>query len=411
MTVESPKKKKLSVCRFGAAVAGFVLMNAVAVAAFVGSGRQMPGASVVQDVQMSNLAQGQLYGTWSWWTAHGYYEDERSPDVVVMGSSLINSAAWAADALTLWRPIDCALHHHIVTMQRAFANLGVKDVNVVNCSIGGAMASDYYVMCRALMSGERKPKVLVLGIAPRDFIDNKLDSPSVTEPFMFFSRYVGMDTVLGRAYGTPWERAMGEVENRTMRLPLRRLHSLVVGYMKEKQESTPSAGGGNQLLSAISNGKLNVKPGDLIVPFNPTDTWYDNSIEYIKRYQNPHSLYYNTEMLFFEETLKELAKRDIKVLVVEMPTLPINRKLLPDSFWKNHISQVADICMRNGTDFLDLSHSNDFTKRDFVDTVHLNWHGGQKVFAALANQIQLRPALAAALSKRNQSVAGRPSSM
>ncbi len=87
-----------------------------------------------------------------------------------MGSSLVNSACWAADALTTKTPIDCALHHRVITLEKQLKERAfLPDPTVLNVSVQGAGACDYYMMTRGLMEGTRKPKVLVLGIAPARF--------------------------------------------------------------------------------------------------------------------------------------------------------------------------------------------------------------------------------------------------
>ena len=395
-----PRHKPL-ICRFSAATIGFFLINALVIAVVLMAGSNLPGASVAQDVQINNLGQTPMYGCWSWWSAHAFFEEERVPDVVLLGSSLVNSAAWAADALTLYRPIDCAVHHRVVTLERALTRFtgltGVDRPHAINCAIGGAVASDYYFMSRALFNGDRKPKLIVLGVAPRDFIDNKVETPCETEPFLLFSRYVDFDSKVSRAFSSPLERFMSELDWRFDKLPLRRLHPMVTQFFTEEGAFTQRTMPANQLLAALSNGALTVRPGQVIVPFTVSDTWHDNTEEYARRYKNPWPRIYRDEMYFFEQTLKYLKSRDIKVLVVEMPTLPCNRSLLPQSFWSKYATELRTACLRQQIDFVDLSAMANFPKSDYVDTVHVNWYGGIKALNLIAKTIASRPHLASSL--------------
>ncbi|HEY9787540.1 MAG TPA: hypothetical protein V6D17_19285 [Candidatus Obscuribacterales bacterium] len=398
----SESRKRALNCRFGAAVAGFVATNALILFVALAVNSLMPGSSVRDDVQLSGFGKSPMYGTWTWWSAHAFFEEEKAPDVVLLGSSLFNSAAWAADALTLLRPIDCAIHHRVITLERALSDrLGVSNPHVMNLSIGGAVASDYYVMSRALFNGERKPKIAIIGVAPRDFIDNKPDSPSSTEPFIFFSRYIDFDSTLAQAFTSPFERAKTELEWRLNKIPLRRFHAAVARILTDQGGGVQRTMPANQLLAALSNGAFNVRPGDIIVPFTVSDTWYDNTQEYAKRFKNPHPAHYEREMFFFEQTLKYLKSRDIKVLVVEMPTLPMNRKMLPDSFWASYIGRLKEACTKEGADFVELASIAPFEKGEFVDTVHVNWHGGIKVFNYIAMTVAKCPRLASSLAPQD----------
>jgi hypothetical protein len=56
-----------------------------------------------------------------------------------------------------------------------------------------------------LLTGDRKPKTIIYGIAPRDFMDNTLASPASTETFRYVGRSVICLTKSGSTQGI-WER-------------------------------------------------------------------------------------------------------------------------------------------------------------------------------------------------------------
>jgi len=92
-----------------------------------------------------------------------------------------------------------------------------------------------------------------------------------------------------------------------------------------------------------------------------------------------------------------MQQEDIKVLVVGMPSLPMNRALLPDSFWQEFRGQLLATTKAHGAEWLDLTDSTAFEKSDFLDTVHLNASGGEKLFALMAANIHDRDSLASSL--------------
>jgi hypothetical protein len=398
---ETQTKLRFPGGRFGLSVLGFAAVNAAIFSFVVSTNWSFPGGSVDQDVLSKNLSQSPCYGTWTWWAAHGYFAEKKAPDVVLMGSSLVNSACWSADAVTTKSPIDCALHHRVVTLEKRLKEkLFLNDPTVLNVSVQGAGACDYYMMTRGLMEGPRKPKVLVLGIAPRDFIDNKMHNLGDTEPFMFYLRYVKFDEAVARAYTNPLLKAMGEIEWRIGRLPLRRFHSAVAGHLTDDGDIKKTRKqSGNQLRVALSNSALRVFPGDIVVPALVPEGCYDNSAEYASRYKNPHPEHFKNQLFFFEEMLKRMKAQDIKVLVVDMPTMTKNRAMLPIPFWSDYTTKINDICARQNAEYLFLSASEDFVKKDFVDTVHVSFRGGAKLLNIIADEIARRRQLSSVLQK------------
>lgn len=380
---------------------GFAAVNAAVIGWVVSQNWTYPGGSIEKDVLSDNLKSSPSYGTWTWWAARGYFKEPKTPDVVLMGSSLVNSACWSADAVTTKTPIDCALHHRVITLENQLKEKLQNGAapNVVNVSVQGAGACDYYMMTRVLMEGTRKPKILVLGVAPRDFIDNKVHSLGDTEPFMFYQRYVNFDSTVARAYSNPWQRAMGELDWRVGRLPLRRFHSAVAPYLTDDSSAEkPRADAANQLRHALCNGSLHIYPGDIVVPATVTEGCFDNTSEYASRYKNPHPAHFKTQLFFFEQMLKRMQEENIKVVVVDMPALAKNRFMLPMSFWKNYLAEMQTLCGKYGAQYVSLTASPDYVVKDFVDNVHVNWRGGAKVLNRIASEIAGTPKLAETLS-------------
>lgn len=398
--------------RFGLSLFGFAAVNAAIIWAVVCSSGTMPGGSIADDVLSNNLKQSPSYGTWSWWAARAYFGEKKAPDVVMMGSSLVNSACWSADATTTYKDIDCALHHRVFTLEKDLKQrLPGLDPTVLNVSIQGAGACDYYMMTRGLMESARKPKVLVVGIAPRDFIDNKVHNLGDTEPFMFHQRYVDFDETVARAYSNPFLRAMGELEWKIGRLPLRRLHAAVASYLTDGKgaESTRRKEAGDDLRYALSASSQRIFPGDIVVPKVVPEGFHDNTAEYVSRYKNPHPKQFTTQLFFFEEMLKRMKAQSIEVLVVDMPTLKRNRDMLPAEFWNRYKLQMREICARQNADYLFLSDSPEFVQRDFIDNVHVSYRGAAKVLARIADEIARKPQLASVLQNKEQMLSSKKS--
>lgn len=348
-----------------------------------------------------------FYGSWCWWLTKEYVDTQPSPDVVVLGSSQINTAVLATDAHESQQVIDTLTHREITSLERRLNDVSGGNLKAFNAAIAGSVASDYYMVAKALFGGYAKPKLVIIGVSPRDFIDNQLPVASATDPFRFFSQFVDTGKLTELAYPDPITRLNAQIALTFDKLPLRQVHSIVDTYLLGQKKDETKKHSGNALLAAVSNAAQVVKPGEWMIPANMPPIYVDNSYEYVKRYKDPNPPTYPIQLAFFDELLSWLAKENVKVLVVGMPTRPENRALLPPAFWSNYRITLKALCERNGAYFVDNSHCSDFEKSDFVDTVHMNASGGAKILDVFAEGIAKRQDLLAAI-KDGTGIASRP---
>ncbi|MBY0356735.1 MAG: hypothetical protein K2W82_01935 [Candidatus Obscuribacterales bacterium] len=337
-----------------------------------------------------------LGNPWSFWISKSYLSQTKQAEIIVFGSSQMGSAMACADAQHLFQLIDVVTHRHIVTLEDDLkAKLG-KPAQVLSLSTPGSMVSDGYMASHVLFKDTNKPKLVIVSIAPRDFIDNTLPLPAATEQFKFFSRFMDTSAVESFAYTEPF----AWLDFKLSKMPLRLFGSEIQQANKSVEEESAAGQQVKNVLQSVTAVASAVKPGQWIVPANLPPVWADNSKEYINRFKNPGSPNYKAEMDFFRQWLKEMNEAGIEVLVVGMPSLPMNRQLLPDSFWSGFRTDVANACRNYRAEWLDLTASEEFVRQDYLDTVHLNAHGGFKLFERIATYITSKPKLACALSKQ-----------
>lgn len=331
---------------------------------------------------------------WSWWPARQWFEQKSAPDVVLFGSSQMNSAVCAADAQHLIQAIDSLTHRRAVLLEHLMQQEFNKPVTIFNLATPGAMCSDAFMCSRALFTNELQPKVVVMGIAPRDFIDNTLSYAAETEPYKFYSRFVSPGKLLGNAYHDIFSWLQFGLDN----LPSRRLGC----YLQDLASDVPAdfdesaAVHQDALAAVLGNGMA--QPGKWLVPANIPPMWVDNSKEYKNRFKNPNTPVYESERLFFDAFLADMQAKHISVIVVGMPTLPMNRQLLSQRFWAHFRTRVATTCALHNAEFLDLTDSPVFVKGDYLDTVHLNAKGGAKFFNILAKYARADSLVTASLN-------------
>ncbi len=381
------------------AVLLFLLVN-LAVAGFM----VRPQAAASPESLLADALARAKERSFSWWTASAYLDRPAAPDIALIGSSQVGTATFTADAELLGRPMDVLVHRQASTFEADLKRELGRPLTVFNFSQGGFMVSDAYMLSRALFSGPRLPKLAIIGVAPRDFMDNSMASPAETEPFRFYSRAVGLGELSGQAFGDPFAYLQWLLRNR---LPL----CWVQEELERRwQDTTPARHHKRyQNVQAIFDITGDLQPGTMLVPANIRGLWMDNTIEYRHRYRLPDPPVYRQELVFFDRLLGYLDGRGIKVLVVGMPSLPSNRALLPESFWASFHEKMAGACARHHAGWLDYSASPVFTRQDYLDTVHLNARGGARFFTMLAKAIKADAGLAGRLEDdpaRRQTLAG-----
>ncbi|MBX9691747.1 MAG: hypothetical protein K2Z81_05140, partial [Cyanobacteria bacterium] len=280
-----------------------------------------------------------------------------------------------------------------------------------NLSFGGAMVSDQYLLASSLFNSKHKPKVVILGINPRDFIDNSLPAACTTDPYQLLGPYANLEGLEFASFSNPLEwlewkmnnefafRSQGKAFADTVAGAVSKLVQSATGSATEIAvetsvgETTEDSDGkaANQtetgdMLKSLYQTAGEVSPGQWKVVATSWGAFKDNTREYQTRYKNSAPAIYPQEKQFFERLLAHLKSENIKTLVVGMPSLWPNRALLPESFWSEFRGYVASTTSAYGAEWVDFTDSKEYTSNHYLDTVHLNSTGGVKLMQAIANR-------------------------
>lgn len=386
-----------------------------------------------ETVQQSNNEKRQE-GDWIWWITRNYLVDGADANLVFMGSSQMGSALYASEAEHLNLAVDTVTHRHSRLAESLLKKKIGVDASAFNLSIGGAMASDQYMIAKSLFNSRHKPKLVVVGVNPRDFIDNSMPSASATDPFRYLSPYADLDNLASSAFSDmfglldwqlnqflPAKAASAEIRawlpNTAVKLvPAASSHTVTADgeIVSEASVTTPGASeqnkpeGGN-VLKAIYGNQGEVRPGEWKVVACSWGAFQDNTQEYAVRYQNSNPAIFPGQKKFFEAFLSYLKQEDIKVLVVGMPSLWPNRALLPEKFWTDFRNYLTATSTEYGASFVDLSGDERFDSKDYLDTVHLNSTGGKRLVQIITDEIARERRLASSISQK--SIAGSQDSL
>lgn len=340
-------------------------------------------------------------GPWVWWVTRTYLSQEKQPDVVLLGSSQMGSAIFSAEAQHRNAVVDTTDERRVTSLEDAIGNAtsGSIKPRVFNFSMGGAMVSDHYLLADTLFKDGQRPRVAIIGVNPRDFIDNTLPAASATDSYHFLSRFADLDRLAFASH----EDIFGYLDYLIGRhLPLKRLQVVasadVPPAIGNKASFTNPEGKGaareqgkplaTQVLRAISGSAGDVRRGEWALPAAPPYLYMDNSKEYVKRYKTTRARCLSGQKEYFKALLERLQKDGIKTIVVGMPSQNCNRALLPDSFWKEFRTYLSATSTASGATYVDLFDDPRFVAdKDYLDTVHLNRWGGAKLVDAMAQAV------------------------
>lgn len=387
----------------------FVVANLVLINNYVPEERHLDKAAV-DPTNTTHPVQKQTK-SWSYWVAKGYIEQKQAPDVVLFGSSQMGSAVACADAQVTHQVIDTATHKQLVSLERNLSTrMDGKPVSVFNAAIPGCMVSDVDLMSKVLFRDSgMKPRVVVMGIAPRDFLDNTVPSPTGTEPWHFFSQFVPVHQWPAAAFTDFFAALDWQMNQHTMREMAPAAQTMLGTRDIDEQDAVENKKSDTPLAAVL--GTLGeIKAGQWLVPANIPPMWKDNTPEYKNRFKDSQHPIYTTERKFFNSFLARMKEEGIKVVVVGMPSLPMNRALLPDKFWAKFHGDVASACQAQGASYVPLYDDPNYAVADYLDTVHLDASGGEKLFAKIADSMSTDTAVKVALQKYAGQFADKPAS-
>ena len=295
----------------------FLLINIISI-----PGAYSPPAPKPIDLSSTNKQLDVMGKTTSWWLAKAYFTEPKPPEVIVLGTSqagcILNADAYVYD-----RRVDVTGDHRCYTVEHDLKKLTHKDWRVQVLAFPGAMISDQLIICRSLFSAKYHPKMVILTLAPRDFIDNNYLGPTSSEAFSFFSKSITVDSEI-RPIFVPQFRTFHDfisvIPVRTVTRNLLDIEDYNLSRSNERTTPLP--------LQALILPFERARPRQTVVGSGDLYYFMDNLRDYKKRYKNPFPEYLNTQLHCLDILFRDLAQQGISIAVVEMP-LALANHLLP----------------------------------------------------------------------------------
>lgn len=317
-----------------------------------------------------------------WTTATRFLNRQERPDIVFLGSSLVINAVNAADALYLNTVQDSWQHHHFALFEKLLGNKQGNEANTFVFATSGQFVSDAYALTRALFTGDLKPRCIIYGIGPRDFMDNLLSSPASTEPFRTASQLTNLTDVIPQACYQVSEAA--ELVSSQLCFTYAHRHELAA---LAGLESKPA-----DLSDARTRAVFD--PRYVCAPYE------DNLMQYRMRYQPFRPRTFLTQVGFLKSLMQLCRAQGIELVLVRMPLTQDNMAIMPRDFYSLFVQNVDTLAKQNGCTVIDLNDSREFPKTLFADSVHLNGNGATLFARTLAERMRSNSHLAATLSRQ-----------
>lgn len=329
------------------------------------------------------------------WLAHSYFRLPRAPEIVVFGSSQLEGMR-AADARACGRDLDFVLDFRGFSLEKALIpHWSLFDsARVFVAQMPGTLISDYFIIERALLE-KNVPRMAVITISPRDFMDNGMPYIGSSHSYQFFAPYVNQGDLRNIAYPTRSLRWM--LLSQVLGARLDPAVSLIAGLWQ------PAASALSNTNSLVSNAMFSVfkhrkkpgqehqmmclRPGDVVFHPDARKTYSDREISYPKELCRFESKSFNHQMRFFDRLLNDLRERGVQTVVVEMPVTRENHERLSADNWRRFHSTIAAHCMQYQAKCIDLSDAKNFNHDDFLDEIHMSLAGGDKLAKTIGAEL------------------------
>ncbi len=336
------------------------------------------------------------YRSGVWWASNEFNQKEKPAEVALLGSSLMMAAVHGGDATHLKTAQKVALHHKSALLESLINQRIDRQLSTYSFALGGEMASDAYVLTRTLLAGKKQPKVIIYGIAPRDFMDNALKDPASTEIFRYMSRINDLPDIAVPARSSIWsvvEYALSKAsflyghrqdfvfaqhqitKDIVAHIGFKDMDNVHTTFEVRKQAFT-------ELPEDSGPDEVKVHPPDAAPPI-----YTDNLPEYRYRYSSFKAKQFEEQLGYLEKLLAVGQQRGIKIILVNMPLTQDNLDLMPCGFYQKYKGRVEKLCTDYQARVIDLNSQQDFPKKYFADSAHLNSEGGAHFFEVLADKL------------------------
>lgn len=286
------------------------------------------------------------------------FHQGKAPQVVLLGSSLMQYPTWLADKGNV-HPRESFFY-----FRSRFIEEQCKQArNIFNISVPLLNVSDAARLTEKFLTGTRRPQVLVYGVGPRDFYDTLQPAPCKTNYFNFLADSFDYVSNSERYFANPVE-TLSNLSLRAFFL-----------YTKKDEVLALAKNSVKELLN-----KRTMPEPDNLFPMGPQR----NLDEYALHYRDATAESFDRQFFFLDHLLTVCSQQHISVILLNMPITRENAELLPGSLYSAYVERLRDSAKKHNHQFVDVYHDPKFRPDDFLDSVHLNAQGSRKFLELVA---------------------------
>jgi hypothetical protein len=309
-------------------------------------------------------------------------QDTKAP-VVTLGTSLID-----APIVQLNRP-------HLY--QEALTAAGGQNLSTDVLAVPGSMMSDQAFIVHELFSNKRKPSLLILTYAPRDFMDNEVADRIASTPTRRVVNFINKRQLFWPTKMTI--SSFGDcLANHLLFADLLRRHwlrTLVLdacfrtGHPLTLWDSSRLSKNKNQIAEPAPPSEATGGPRDAQ---NSKTLKLDLDL-YNRRYNPYNERRTSTQLACLQELLDDCKRHSLPVQMIGMPISPANKKLLKPDLYESLKARIRAIAERYNAGCIDLNTVPGvaFDQSDFGDSVHLSKAGSSRFLPLYTQSILNSP--------------------
>lgn len=281
-----------------------------------------------------------------------YLQSDVRPQVLIMGSSLPMCAIAVTDYKTYGAPpmtsvkgMRCYLQDRYLTDK--LKNLTGAAISVTNLSLVAAMCSDVDLLLEHSLSAKKKPAVVVLCLAPRDLIDNRVQAIGQSGAYQLLA---DGDPNLSQSAGSGHKFGLSSFSS----------------FYQAKDQCKEA------IVSRVC--ELLDHPADLLSGISPDKQWdCKDFADYRCRYDPPNRTRFKQESAYLQKIARLCRLENIQLVLVNMPLPRANKALIDKDLYAQYQLTLKSLVGR-GVTYANLD-SDWYSDQCFLDCAHLNTKG------------------------------------
>ncbi len=333
-----------------------------------------------------------------------YYGSKENPEVVIMGSSLVLAPAIHCDAAMLpasdpdkvrIRKAPSASYTRAKYLEGVLKEACGQDLTIYNLGLPGSMAPDNYAYLQEMITCKKRPALIVLGLAARDFVNRKRTDPEKSSLVAALKQF-------------DKERKLSAANIFT------ELPTLVSEHFQQDKSELA-------LVKALVDGKIKdwrtngfepatfaVKPEDdelQEVQLPTPKVLAEFKDQYVDLFDSAKPEALRTQLSYLDKMVSLAGDVKIPIVLVNLPVTDRHKELLTDELTTIYQNGIKEVATKNGCTLIDMDIPGEFdADTDFRDPIHLNAKGGRKFYKELVARLAAQHVLKESIASTDRKV-------